>query len=296
MSKFEDLKLSIELKYSKETVNPVKVLESFKLMFESVMKIQTELVRKANPLLNINFVLADIKSASVWGDLVTEVITVEETGNELLTDETKGNLNDYITKSTELVIQKMAHSKERIIHNHDIHELVDKIKEIADSTRVSETPNYKKPSLTVFADALDDANQATNLLPMQDSFYFIRDKQEPISLNKVYIEIDKKSLLSEDKSKIIERDAAMTLKIKIADFLGTAKWKFLTEEGKIIEAKIDDDGWLDNFHNNGSPTLCSGDALEIDAHITESFDSSGKLVDTEYVITKIKRIVHYEIQ
>jgi len=265
-------------------------------MFESVMKIQTELVRKANPLLNINFVLADIKSASVWGDLVTEVITVEETGNELLTDETKGNLNDYITKSTELVIQKMAHSKERIIHNHDIHELVDKIKEIADSTRVSETPNYKKPSLTVFADALDDANQATNLLPMQDSFYFIRDKQEPISLNKVYIEIDKNSLLSEDKSKIIERDVAMTLKIKIADFLGTAKWKFLTEEGKIIEAKIDDDGWLDNFHNNGSPTLCSGDALEIDAHITESFDSSGKLVDTEYVITKIKRIVHYEIQ
>jgi|GEM_PF-2620407 len=296
MSKFEDLKLSIELKYSKEEVNPVTVLESFKLMFEAVMKIQTELVRKANPLLNIDFVLADVKSASILGKLITKVITVEETQAELLVDETKGNLKDYVTNSTELVIKKMANSKENIIHNHDIHELVDEIKEIADSTKISETPNYKGPSLGAFADALNKAQQATNLLPTQDSFCFIRDKQEPISLNKVYIEIDKNSLLSEDKSKIIERDVAMTLKIKIADFLGTAKWKFLTEEGKIIEAKIDDDGWLDNFHNNGSPTLCSGDALEIDAHITESFDSSGKLVDTEYVITKIKRIVHYEIQ
>lgn len=64
--KIEDSKMSIELKYSKDKENPVKVFESFKLMFESIIDTQTELVRKVNPLLNVEFVLAEEFLSIIW--------------------------------------------------------------------------------------------------------------------------------------------------------------------------------------------------------------------------------------
>ena len=290
--KIEDSKMSIELKYSKDKENPIKVFESFRLMFESVINTQTELVRKLNPLLNVEFVLTDVKSASMWADLTRKTITVEDDRQSLLKDETKGDVNEYVNRSTEALFQKMAESKNKILHSNDILALAKEINEIAKETKTIESPNYKAPDVLLIADAFENAKKATKLLSNDDSFEFIRVGKEPISVSKVQTEIDKSALVSETKEKVVERLQSMTLKIKIADFLGTTKWKFLTEEGKSIDVKIDDSGCLDNFHNNGNTFLASGDSLKVDGIIKETFDKFGTLIDSEYTITKVKGIEH----
>ena len=98
--KIEDSIMSIELKYSKDKDNPVKVFDSFKLMFQSIIDSQTELVRKINPTLNVDFLLTDVKSASIWADMTRRTITIEEENGTLLKDETKGDVNEYVNRST----------------------------------------------------------------------------------------------------------------------------------------------------------------------------------------------------
>lgn len=292
--KIEDSKMSIELKYSKDKENPVKVFESFKLMFESIIDTQTELVRKVNPLLNVEFVLADVKSASIWVDLTRITITVEDDRQSLLKDETQGDVNEYVNRSTEAIIQKMAESKNKVLHSSDVLALANEINEIAKETKTIESPNYKAPDVLLIADALENAKKATKLLSNDDTFDFVRLGREPISVSKVQTDIDKSTLISETKEKVVERTQSMTLKIKIADFLGTAKWKFLTEEGKTIDVKIDDSGWLYNFHNSGNTFLASGDSLRVDGIIRETFDKLGNLIESEYTITKVNGIIHNE--
>ena len=292
--KIDDSIMSIELKYSKDKDNPVKVFDSFKLMFQSVIDTQTELVRKINPTLNVDFLLTDVKSASIWADMTRRTITIEEEPGTLLKDETTGDVNEYVNRSTEVIIQKMANSQNSTIHSNDVIEIANKIDEIAKETKISESPNFKAPNIVVIADALEMATKSTKLLSEGDSFEFIRKDKEPISVKKVYTDIDKSKLVSEAKEKIVEIEKAMILKIKIADFLGTTKWKFLTVEGKSIDVKIDDSGWLDNFHNSGKTALVSGDSLDVDGILKETFDKYGTLIDSEYTITKVKGIVHYE--
>lgn len=292
--KIEDSIMSIELKYSKDKDNPVKVFDSFKLMFQSIIDSQTELVRKINPTLNVDFLLTDVKSASIWADMTRRTITIEKENGTLLKDETKGDVNEYVNRSTELIIQKMAESKNNPIHSDDVINLTNEINKIAVETKISETPNYKVPNIVLIADALEMATKATKLLSEEDSFEFIRKDKEPISVNKVYTDIDKSKLVSEAKEKIVESEKSMLLKIKIADFLGTTKWKFLTSEGKSIDVKIDDSGWLDNFHNSGKTALVSGDSLNVDGILKETFDKYGTPIDSEYTITKVKGIVHGE--
>lgn len=292
--KIEDSTLSIELKYSKDKDNPVKVFESFKLMFESIINTQTELVRKINPLLDVDFILTDVKSASIWADVTRKTVTIEEDGQSLLKDETKGDVNEYINRSTELLIQRMAESRDKVIHSSDVIELSKAINEIAKETKIVETPNYKEPDILQIVDSLENAKKATRLLTDTDSFEFIRQEKEPISVTKVQTEIDRTALIQEQKNRIEEKDISMILKIKIADFLGTAKWKFLTEDGKSIDVRIDDSSWLDNFHNSGSTALASGDSLKVDGKLKQVFDKFGTLLESEYTITKVKGIVHNE--
>lgn len=292
--RIEDSTMSIELKYSKDKDNPVKVFDSFRLMFQSIIDTQTELVRKINPTLDVDFLLTDVKSASIWADMTRRTITIEEEPGTLLKDETNGDVNEYVNRSTEVIVQKMANSQNTTINSDDVIEIGNEIDEIAKETKISETPNFKAPNIVMIADALEMATKATKLLSEEDSFEFIRKDKEPISVKKVYTDIDKSKLVSEAKEKIVETDKSMILKIKIADFLGTTKWKFLTIEGKSIDVKIGDSGWLDNFHNSGKTALVSGDSLDVDGILKETFDKYGTLIDSEYTITKVKGVVHYE--
>lgn len=292
--KIENSIMSIELKYSKEKDNPIKVFESFKLMFQAIITTQTELIRKLNPLLDVDFLLTDVKSASIWADITRKIITVEDDSESLLADETQGDVNEYINHSTKLFIEKMADSKNKVIKSNDVIDLTNCINKIAKETNVDNTPNFQIPNVLTIAEALETATKATKLLSEGDSFEFIRSGEKNISVSNVYTEIDKSKLVTELKEKIVEEPVSMTLKIKIADFLGTAKWKFLTEDGKSIDVKIEDSGWLENFHNNANTTLASGDSLQVEGNLKKTFDKYDTLIETEYTIKKIKGIIRNE--
>ena len=51
----------IELDFLPDKDDPLKIFESFKLMIESQILIQTELLKSSNPLANISFVLNGIE-------------------------------------------------------------------------------------------------------------------------------------------------------------------------------------------------------------------------------------------
>jgi translation initiation factor IF-1 len=85
------------------------------------------------------------------------------------------------------------------------------------------------------------------------------------------------------------------LKVKIADFLGKSRWKFKLADGRTIEAKITDTHWLNMFHLK-SAIIGPGDSIEVQGVVKDMYDDNGKLIDSDYTITKVVKIHEAENQ
>jgi hypothetical protein len=61
---------SIGLDFIPEKENPVVLFESFSKLFNSIISIQTELVKKVDPLISVQFYLLDIHQGSIWSRII----------------------------------------------------------------------------------------------------------------------------------------------------------------------------------------------------------------------------------
>jgi hypothetical protein len=90
-------------------------------------------------------------------------------------------------------------------------------------------------------------------------------------------------------NRIEETPIHQHFKIKIVDFLGKSRWKFVLSDGRTITARILDDVWLAKFHAH-SETIGSGDSIEIDGIVKDTYDESGNLLDSEYTINHVVKL------
>lgn len=276
----------IELDFLSDEDDPLKVFESFKLMIESQISIQSELLKAANPLGHISFTLSEIQKSSILASMTRSFINVESEKNELFDSMLKGNMNEYIDQSNKIILNKLSESKTEAFTKTDIKNILSEIDMIADKTGVKENANFKLPAGKKIIEGITKAKEAVDTLPNRT--YTFNPAQTKIEISKINLDITEQS----SEQKLIEQctKCNMILKIKLADFLGESKWKFITPDNIQIDAKILDKDWLERFHQS-EEHLASGDSLDVEVDIKETNNQKN-----EYTIMKVNKVISDEKQ
>jgi hypothetical protein len=281
-------KYTVGLDFIPESESPVVLFDSFSKMFTSIIQINTELIKKVDPLIDIQFLLVDIKHGSIFTDYLKRILIPEKSDNVTVYPEAKGNLLDYSKLSQNGIIESLTEKEGQIIKNENIGKMHEKIVEYSSVTGVNKNLNYRPPNKLTLASAIDLLGESTATLAVSDKYYF-QDDTERRELRKIYTDIDYNELRREMAKRIIETPIESILKIKIADFLGKSRWKFKLNNNATIEAKILDEEWLEKFHSR-IEVIVPGDSIEISGMVTDTYDDFGNRIDSQYTILKIKRI------
>ncbi|MGP1577747.1 MAG: hypothetical protein ACTTH7_09780 [Treponema sp.] len=255
-------------------------------MIESQILIQTELVKSANPLQNVIFVLDYIERGSWLTSLLRKYLKVEN-DNMLLEVELKGNIDEYIEQSNTIILNKLSDSTTKPITKDEVKNIISEIDVIADKTAVKTNDNFKLLADEKIIEGVIKAKKAVDTLPNRT--YTFNPNKQKIEISKINLNIITEQSAGQ---KSIEQQTHhnMILKIKLADFLGESKWKFITPDKNQIDAKIIDKDWLERFHQNAEQ-LASGDCLDVEVDIKETDTQK-----SEYTITKVNKVISDERQ
>jgi hypothetical protein len=244
-----------------------------------------ELVKKVDPLISVQFYLLDIHQGSIWSRIIKKFIIPENNDGFIIPPEGKGNIPHYSNLTQDFILDKMIEKKDEIIKNDRIDEINEHIIEFSKTTGVSENKYFQPPNKFVIATAIDLLGQSTRMLDVADRYYFERENKTR-EISRIFTDIDYDKIKKEMAKKIEEMPIHQILKIKIADFLGKSRWKFKLVDGRTIDAKIEDEIWLELFHSK-QVKIGSGDSIEIDGIVTITYDTIGNIIDTQYTILKV---------
>jgi hypothetical protein len=279
---------TVGLDFISGTESPVVLFDSFSKMFTSIININTELIKKVDPLIDVQILLLDIKHGSIFSDYIKKILIPEKEDNVTAYPDVKGDLLDYSEISQNGIIDTLSEAGERIIKNDEIDEIHERIIGFSSITGVNANLNYRPPNKITLANAIDLLGESTKMLAIGDKYYF-QNKSEKKEIRKIYTDIDYNELKREMSKKIVEHPIHLRLKIKIADFLGKSRWKFKLENNATIEAKILDKEWLEKFHSRVE-TIGPGDSIEISGTVTDIFDDFGNRIDSQYTILKVIKV------
>jgi len=274
----------ITLDFVPELESPVLLFDSLSKMYNSIIKLDTEVIKKVDPLIEIQFFLVDIKYSSIYTEYLKKIIIPEKDDN-LVYSELSGNVMDYSNQSQAKIIDTLIEAEGSAIDNSQINKMHNEIVEYSSISGVDKNPHYKPPNKLIIENAIDSLSESTKMLNVADKFYF-EFNNERKEIKKVYTNIDYEEIKREMAKKITETTIHLILKIKTADFLGKSKWKFKLDDNRTIEAKILDEDWLARFHSQ-IENIGSGDSIEIYGIFIEMFDEYGNCIDSQYNINKV---------
>jgi hypothetical protein len=279
---------TIGLDFAPESESPVVLFDSFSKMFTSIININTELIKKVDPLIDVQYLLLDIRHGSIFSDIIKKIIIPEKEDNVIVFPEAKGNILDYSNLSQDGIIDSLTEAEGQIIKNDKMDEIQEKIIGYSSTTGVDTNLNFRPPNKIIIANAIDLLSESTAMLAIGDKYYF-QGKKGRKEIRKIYTDIDYNELKREMAKKIIETPIHLILKIKIADFLGKSRWKFKLDNNMAIEAKILDEEWLEKFHSK-IEIIGPGDSIEISGIATDTYDDFGNRIDSQYTILKVIKV------
>jgi hypothetical protein len=279
---------TIGLDFTPESESPVVLFDSFSKMFTSIININTELIKKVDPLIDVQYLLRDIRHGSIFSDIIKKIIIPEKEDNVTAFPEAKGDILDYSNLSQDGIIDSLIEREGQIIKNDKMDEIQAKIVGYSSTTGVNANLNFRPPNKIALANAIDLLSEPTTMLAIGDKYYF-QGKTGRKEIRKIYTDIDYNELKREMAKKIVETPIQLILKIKIADFLGKSRWKFKLDNNTAIEAKILDEEWLEKFHAK-IEIIGPGDCIEISGIATDIYDDFGNRIDSQYTILKVIKV------
>lgn len=288
MSRLRSLE-TIRIPFDIDKTSPDDFFESVQKLFSGLKDLQTEVVTKSNPFCKVNFYMHEINSGSLISSFIKEIIIEDEEEGSLDLSEQNDSLMEYSNTVQDVVLRKCCNCPNNVIEATDIVEIVKKIKEKAEETKVSQIPNYKQPNAVAIAKSIENIQKSTIIIPQTESLSITRDNGKNIDIEKFNTSFDYDLLTALNQKSINELSEHMELKIKTATFLGSSKWKFILDNGKSIVAKILDEEWIKNFHAR-KVSIYPGDCFDADIKIKEAIDDSGNILSREYFILTIKGI------
>lgn len=289
MSKLSTIE-KIKFPFEEDKTDPILFFASIQNFFMGLNTLQKEVIKKADPLYDVEFALHEIKRGSLCADFIKTIIIPDEHSGELNLADKAGDIQKYSDTIQDIVLNKFVSKKNDLLSNNDMLEVSKEIESVASETEVVKNTNFKKPNILTVLNSVQSFQKVANGMSENFSYEYHRGGST-IVIPRFYVDVNTDSLIDATQSK--EKTTHFenrTLRIKQADFLGRAKWHFKLDAGQSIEAKILDEAWLEKFHAK-KIKIGSGDCLVVDGFIKDIHDDSDNIISSEWFITDIQNII-----
>lgn len=168
----------------------------------------------------------------------------------------------------------------------DLREMLRKLATGSDLRPLGDYPPIHPAKLVAALDTIQDAKR---LLGPKDKLLLESPdrKSYEVDLTKTWdpAEIIKSEKTTTEK----ESYGEIILTIRKPDMTGGTKWQF-TRGRYPLSAHIEDNNWLDRFHNRQVPGLQSGDAMRCKVRFTYVFDENGTMIEEKIDVVEVIEI------
>jgi len=173
--------------------------------------------------------------------------------------------------------------REQIESRKALEELAQKLRLLAEGTKILHLPHYSPPPLPLLIRDLAMISEATSYLGPNDVATYESECETSSFNKKFHVDAEFAEELLTDET--ISNRSEVLLRVKKPDYLGESMWDFV-HAGHGIRAKIEDHDWLVQFQFQRIQVL-PGDALRVQLETTTHHGSDGSEIMTYYRILKV---------
>jgi len=231
---------SIKVDYNENRKNPSEVFESLAKVVDSFYRLDQCLLHVFHTDINVKYEIESIELGSIRAKIKSILELIDDDALKEL--DYKKMIGSFLVKGKHYLLKKVQENS-GISSTEQIQEHEEGIIEIAKEEGL--TPVFSLPTYNVITNISNI--YITNASLDNGESIAIEINGEEVILNK-RISISQEHIEALMIKNTIESESIVVLRIKKPDYLGKSKWSFYFED-RVIEAKILDLDWLENFQN-----------------------------------------------
>lgn len=275
---------SVYIDFKKSEGDPSRIFRTMASLIETFEAIDKELIDILGTEAKVELVLDDIEAGSLRAWLRNVLIVLPD--EAIREFDVKKLAGHFLLKAKYKLVDWLGKNPE-ITSIEQVKVLEGELITLAEETNIKQIPAYNSLNTRFLLSQINQIKQAVNQLDEDDTVEY-----ESIVGN---ASLPKNIVIDEDLIReILTRETIFSegkrlVMIKKPDFLGKSKWGF-KYNGHSIEAKIEDEEWLDNFQNNGT-ILQPGDSLRVLMHEQVSYGYESEVVHIQYTINEVIEVL-----
>jgi len=279
-----DSEYYVQIDFEKGTEHPERVFQAMSDLIQSFRHIDQDLSSSISATIRAKLILQDIEAGSVRARLRSILESIDDDGLKGL--DWKKLVGSYLVRGKYKII-KFLEDKDKIDNRRQIENLRESLVELAEETNIKQLSFYAP---------ISEGRLIKNVQSLGNSLLPLIEKDiVKFSGNGEIIVVNKDFQVSPDAVEEILTERVLTgkyemyLKVKKPDYLGQSMWEF-KYEGKLIQAKIYDSGWLERFQKK-TEILGPGDSIRALVEVKVNYDKYGEVIASHYTILDVKEIV-----
>jgi hypothetical protein len=270
----------LKIDFEKDSARPSRVFRAMSELIEGFQSLDNDLVQtfpvKVSPIL----MLEDIQIGSLRTVMKNVLTGIDDEALKNL--EWKKMIGGFLVQGKHAVLQWIE-QREQIESRKALEELAQKLRLLAEGTKILHLPHYSPPPLPLLIRDLAMIGEATRYLGPNDVATYESEGETSSFNKKFHVDAEFAEELLTDET--ISNRSEVLLRVKKPDYLGESMWDFV-HAGHGIRAKIEDHDWLVQFQFQRIQVL-PGDALRVQLETTTHHGSDGSEIMTYYRILKV---------
>jgi hypothetical protein len=276
--------IEIRIDFQRGEGDPSRVFRAMTGLIESTQRLDEHLSATISTKVKTSLILQDVEAGSIRAKLKA---IIEEIPDEALKEgEVKKVIGHFLRKAKHKVIDWCSR-RDEIKGRKEVKQLEAEIHKLAEGSNVRLLPAYGPIETSALLSDISSINTAMENLTEKDKATFNSSEGQS--------QYNPKLSISEDIIRdVVTKEAIVTegqriLKVKKPDYLGFSKWSF-KYLGHLIEAKIIDENWLNDFQNR-QVVVQPGDSLRVNLREELSYGYDNEIVHTHYEILNVIEII-----
>lgn len=279
----ETADFGIDIDFVPNTPDPARIFRAMTNLIEACELIDTHLASALGATIRPALLLEGVESASIITWLRSVVQSVDD--EALKSGDYKKLIGTYLVNGKASLV-RFLEKRQTISDAGEIYDLQQIIHQAALGTNI---PLALEPPMPVsnLAASILALSDATSPLDADDKAYFVSSEGTDTINTRFHVTAERiEEILTQET---ITNNDTMILKVKKPDFLGDSMWDF-RYEGKKLVAKVQDDGWLKQFHD-GEVVLRPGDAIRGMIEVQTKYGQDKEVIATHHRVIKVDEII-----
>lgn len=286
----EPEEFSLYIDFTKSEGDPSRVFHAMANLIDSFYELDNQLIGVLGEKSETLLVLDEIEAGSLRAWLRNVLVALPDDAiHDLNLKKLAGH---FLVKAKYRIVEWLTENP-NIETIEQVRVLEGELISMAEQTNIRQIPAYSPINTQALLSQINNIYIATKQLEDNDKVVYESsvgnvNLRRDVVINEGLI----RQILTRE---VIRNEGIRLIKVKKPDYLGKSKWVF-RYGGHIIEAKIEDEKWLEEFQKKKN-ILHPGDSLRVNMLEEVSYGHESEVVHTFYAISKVVEIVsptHYE--